>query len=51
VLTAAGKATARAAARTHLQGIRDHFSGRLDAAQLRAVADALGTIAGPHEPH
>lgn len=50
-LTAAGRTTARAAARTHLRGIRAHFSGRLDTAQLRAVADALGTIAGPHEPH
>lgn len=50
-LTDAGRTRARAAARTHLRGIRSHFSGHLSDEQLRAVADALGVISGPHEPH
>lgn len=41
----------RRAARTHLRGIREHFSGRLTPAQLDQVASALETIVGPHEPH
>jgi DNA-binding MarR family transcriptional regulator len=41
----------RRAARTHLRGIREHFSRRLDEEQLRAVGDALQTITGPHQPH
>lgn len=50
-LTAAGLRTVRAAARTHLRGIQEHFTGKLSRTQLRAVASALEFIAGPHEPH
>jgi DNA-binding MarR family transcriptional regulator len=50
-LTVAGRHTVRRAARTHLRGIREHFSGQLSPAQLRAVADALEAISGPHQPH
>ena len=50
-LTEQGRRTLRRAARTHLRGIRDHFTGRLSQAQLRNVASALEAIAGPHEPH
>jgi DNA-binding MarR family transcriptional regulator len=50
-LTEEGRRALRRAARTHLQGIREHFTGRLSQAQLRNVASALETIAGPHEPH
>lgn len=39
------------AARTHLRGIREHFTGRLSEMQLRNVASGLETIAGPHLPH
>ena len=50
-LTERGRTRVRAAAGTHLRGIREHFTGRLSQAQLRSVASALGAIAGPHEPH
>ncbi len=50
-LTDDGRRRVRAAARTHLRGIRDHFTSLMTEAQLRAVADALEVIAGPHEPH
>jgi DNA-binding MarR family transcriptional regulator len=50
-LTDAGRRLVRRAARTHLRGIREHFTGRLSDAQLRAVADALEVITGPHRPH
>jgi DNA-binding MarR family transcriptional regulator len=50
-LTDSGLRAARRAARSHVRGIREHFTGRLTEAQLRNVAAALGTIAGPHEPH
>jgi len=50
-LTDRGRQRVRAAARTHLRGIREHFTGRLSEAQLRSVASALETIVGPHEPH
>jgi DNA-binding MarR family transcriptional regulator len=50
-LTGRGRERLRRAARTHLQGIREHFTGRLSEAQLRNVASALETITGPHEPH
>lgn len=50
-LTDAGRALSRSAARTHLRGIRQHFSGRLTDEQLLTVASALEVIAGPHEPH
>lgn len=50
-LTPAGVKLLRAAARTHLRGIREHFTGRLTARQLEQVVSALETIAGPHVPH
>ena len=50
-LTDHGRGVLRGAARTHLRGIRDHFTGQLTQAQLRDVASALETVAGPHEPH
>src|SRR2546422_506988 len=50
-LTDKGHDKVRRAARTHLRGIREHFTGRLSEWQLRNVASALETITGPHEPH
>jgi DNA-binding MarR family transcriptional regulator len=50
-LTDRGRRIVRQAARTHLRGIRDHFTGRLNQAQLRNIASALETITGPHQPH
>jgi DNA-binding MarR family transcriptional regulator len=50
-LTDEGRRVLRRAARTHLRGIREHFTGRLNQAQLRAVASALEAITGPHQPH
>jgi DNA-binding MarR family transcriptional regulator len=41
ILTPAGKLRLRHASPVHLRGIREHFSKRLSAAQLAAVADAL----------
>lgn len=50
-LTDEGLQELRRAARTHLRGIRRHFTGRLEDAQLRSVASALEAITGPHVPH
>lgn len=50
-LTERGLERVRKAAQTHLRGIRQHFTGRLSDAQLRAVAAALQVITGPHKPH
>ena len=50
-LTDHGLELLRRAARTHLHGIRQHFTGVLTEKQLRDVANALEVIAGPHEPH
>lgn len=50
-LTDGGLEELRKAARTHLRGIREHFTGRLSEAQLRNVTSGLETVAGPHEPH
>jgi DNA-binding MarR family transcriptional regulator len=50
-LTDRGLDLIRAAARIHVRGIREHFSGQLSPSQLRAVASALETIVGPHVPH
>jgi DNA-binding MarR family transcriptional regulator len=50
-LTDRGRLVLRQAARTHIEGIRRHYTSRLSQAQLRNVASALETIAGPHEPH
>jgi DNA-binding MarR family transcriptional regulator len=50
-LTEAGLRQLRLAARTHLRGIREHFTGRLSGTQLRNVASGLEEVAGPHIPH
>jgi DNA-binding MarR family transcriptional regulator len=50
-LTDKGRLLLRRAAKTHLRGIREHFTGQLTLAQLREVAAALETVAGPHQPH
>jgi DNA-binding MarR family transcriptional regulator len=50
-LTGPGRALLLRAARTHLRGIREHYTGRLTEAQLRNVASGLETVAGPHVPH
>jgi DNA-binding MarR family transcriptional regulator len=50
-LTPAGLRLTRTAARTHLRGIRAHFTGRLTRRQLEQVASALEAIAGTHAPH
>jgi DNA-binding MarR family transcriptional regulator len=50
-LTDRGRSVVRQAARTHLRGIREHYTGRLSPSQLDDVASALEVITGPHEPH
>ena len=50
-LTPKGLALVRRAARTHLRGIREHFTGQLTPAQLDDVAEGLEVIVGPHQPH
>jgi DNA-binding MarR family transcriptional regulator len=50
-LTKVGRRQLREAARTHLRGIREHFTRRLTEGQLRNIASGLETIAGPHVPH
>lgn len=50
-LTDTGRRQVRKAARTHLRGIRQHFSSKLSDAQLNAVADGLTVVTGAHEPH
>src|SRR5947207_5483768 len=50
-LTDEGRNRVRRAAQTHLRGIREHFTGRLSATQLRQVTAALQIITGPHQPH
>jgi DNA-binding MarR family transcriptional regulator len=50
-LTDPGLERLRKAARTHLRGVREHFTGRLTEGQLRNLASGLETIAGPHLPH
>jgi DNA-binding MarR family transcriptional regulator len=50
-LTPAGLARLRRAARTHLRGIHEHFTGQLTEAELAAVAAPLEVIVGLHEPH
>lgn len=50
-LTAEGRRRLRDAARTHLRGIRDHFTGLLSDSQLRGIASALEVITGPHPEH
>lgn len=50
-LTDDGLRQLRMAARTHLRGIREHFTGRLSETKLRNVTSALEIISGPHVPH
>jgi DNA-binding MarR family transcriptional regulator len=50
-LTDAGLKRLRRASRTHLRGIREHFTGELSETQLRDIAAGLETVAGPHIPH
>jgi DNA-binding MarR family transcriptional regulator len=50
-LTESGRRLLRNAARTHLRGIHEHFTGKLTEAQLRNVAAGLEVVTGPHEPH
>jgi DNA-binding MarR family transcriptional regulator len=50
-LTEEGLRQLRRAARTHLRGIREQFTGRLSEPQLRSVASGLETVTGPHVPH
>jgi DNA-binding MarR family transcriptional regulator len=50
-LTTEGSRVLRLAARTHLRGIREHFTSRLTETQLRGVAAGLEEVAGPHAPH
>lgn len=50
-LTDRGRDALRRAARTHVRGIREHFTSRLSETQLRNVGAALEVIAGPHHEH
>jgi DNA-binding MarR family transcriptional regulator len=50
-LTDRGRERVRSAARTHLRGIRQHFTERMSETQLRQLASALQVISGPHVPH
>ena len=50
-LTVEGSRYLRKAARTHLRGIREHFTSFLTEKQLVEVAQGLEAISGPHEPH
>ncbi len=51
LLTPKGLAHLKRASVTHLRGVREHFTGKLTEAQLRAVAAGLEAAAGPHQPH
>lgn len=50
-LTDRGRQVLRRAAKTHLRGIREHFTGRLSEGQLRSLSSALEVVTGPHQPH
>ena len=50
-LTEDGRRQLRKAARTHLRGIREHFTSRLSDTQLHNIASGLEAITGPHLPH
>ncbi len=50
-LTDEGRHVLRRAAKSHLRGIREHFTGKLSQAQLRNVASGLEVITGLHRPH
>jgi DNA-binding MarR family transcriptional regulator len=49
--TGEGQRQLRRAARTHLRGIRAHYTGRLTETQLQEVASGLEAVTGPHVPH
>ena len=51
LLTERGREVVKRAARTHLRGVRQHFTGKLTEDQLRQLASALQVITGPHRPH
>jgi DNA-binding MarR family transcriptional regulator len=50
-LTEDGRRVLRRAARTHLHGIREHFTSQMTKDQLQQVASALEILSGPHHPH
>lgn len=50
-LTDRGRQLLLRAARTHLRGIREHYTSKLSDRQLKVVADGLELITGPHRPH
>lgn len=50
-LTPEGRTLLRAAARTHVRGIRQHFLERLSSTQIGQLADALQSVSGPHTEH
>jgi DNA-binding MarR family transcriptional regulator len=50
-LTEPGLALLRRAARTHLKGIREHFTGQLSESQLADVAEGLEVVVGAHLEH
>jgi DNA-binding MarR family transcriptional regulator len=47
VLTSAGLAKLRDCSDVHLRGVREHVTGKLTAADQRALASVLGKLAGP----
>ena len=51
ILTDSGRDAVKRAARTHLRGVRQHFTGKLTEDQLRHITSALHVITGPHRPH
>ena len=50
-LTPDGRRVLRRAARTHLRGIREHFTSQMTKDQLQQVASALEILSGPHHAH
>lgn len=50
VLTDAGRTALESAAPVYLRGIEQHFSGRLDNQQLRAMRDALTIVLDSQQP-
>jgi DNA-binding MarR family transcriptional regulator len=50
-LTDDGRRRVHGAARTHLRGIREHFTEKLNEDQQRALGEILEAITGPHRPH
>lgn len=50
-LTEPGLALLRRAARTHLRGIHEHFTGQLSETQLADIAAGLEVVVGAHQEH